>query len=116
MALAKYLISLSKDEEVIAGFLSRDAWVFFNNSASSRELALAKEIPLIPRRGTFSIAPDEELIQYYLDHAHVHDEELHLLGWEPLRIAQASAGFVRKLEDISGQVRGASRRSERMAG
>jgi len=116
MVLAKYLISLTKDEEVVTGLLSRDAWTFFNNSISPRELSLVKEIPLMPRRGTFSIAPDEELIQYYLDHAHLYDQELHLLGWEPLRISQASAGFVRKLEDISGQLRAVSNRSERLAG
>ncbi len=116
MAIAKYLISLTKDEEVIAGLLSRDAWSFFNNSIPPRELSLVKEIPLMPRRGTFSIAPDEELIQYYLDYAHGYHEELHLLGWEPLRIAQVSGGFVRKLEDISGQLSGVSHRSERLVG
>ena len=116
MALAKYLLSLTNDEETIASLLTRDAWAFFNNSVSPRELSLVKEIPLIPRRGTFSITPDEELIQYYLDFAHVYDDELRLLGWEPLCIAHASAGFVRKLEDISGQLRGVSHRSKRMAG
>jgi hypothetical protein len=116
MAMARYLILLNKDEEIVAQLLTRDAWTFFNNTGFTRELSLVKEIPLIPRRGTFAITTDEELIQYYLDNAQTYDEELRELGWDSARIDNASEGFARKLEDISGQLRASTLRGERLAG
>jgi hypothetical protein len=116
MAMAKYLISLTKDEEILAQLLTRGAWNFFNSSGATRELSLVKEIPLIPRRGTFTITTDEELIQYYLDYAQTYDKELRELGWDSCRIHNAGEGFARKLEDISGQLRASAVRSERLAG
>lgn len=115
MALAKYLISLTADEEKIAQLLTRDAWTFFTNMISAREVFRVKDIPIMPRQGTFSIAADEDLIQYYLDYASAYQVELSFLGWTPSRISAASNGFASKLEDISGQVRGNGLQAERIA-
>jgi hypothetical protein len=116
MPIAKYLISLTKDEEIVAQLLRRDAWTFFNDPGMLRELSLLKQIPLIPRRGTFAITADEDLIQYFLDYAQGYEEELSGLGWESARIERAGDGFARKLEDISGQLRASSLARERLAG
>ena len=108
MSGAKYLITLEPDEEKIAQLLTRDAWGYFGSMIASRDLFHVKDIPMLPRRGLFSIAPDEELIQYYLDYASAYGEELALLGWDVARVARSADSFAAKLEDISGQVRGAS--------
>ena len=108
MGNAKYLLSLLPDEEKIAQLLTRDAWGYFGSMISNRELFHVKDIPMMPRRGTFSIAPDEELIQYYLDYAGAYSEELTLLGWDAGRVAAAAHTFALKLEDVSGQLRGRS--------
>lgn len=115
MALAKYLISLTTDEEKVAQLLTRDAWTFFTNMISAREVFRVKDIPFMPRQGTFSIAADEDLIQYYLDYAGAYTQELSFLGWSHSRIAAASQGFAAKLEDISGQIRLSNLRAERIA-
>ena len=106
MTLPRYEISLSPDQEKIAQLLTRDAWGYFRSLISARELFHVKEIPLMPRRGRFSLPADEELIQYYIDYAGSYTEELALFGWSPARVEEASEGFVLCLEDISGQVRG----------
>lgn len=115
MALAKYLIALTNDEEKVAQLLTRDAWSFFSNMVSARELFRVKDIPLMPRQGTFSIATDQELIQYYLDYAGAYNEELSFLGWESVRVFTATNGFARKLEEISGQLRRSSAEPAKMA-
>ena len=113
----KYHITLEKDEEKIAQLLTRDAWGYFSSLISNRELFHVKDIPMMPRRGTLSIAADEELIQYYLDYAAAYSEELSLYGWDSKRIDLAADGFASKLESISGQLRGRHRRiAERLAG
>lgn len=116
MAIAKYLISLTKDEEIVARLLTRDAWTYFNDTGAAHELSLVKEIPLIPRRGTLAISADVDLIQYFLDYSKAYGEELRGLGLDSARIEQASEGFARKLEDISGQLRASALGSERLAG
>ena len=117
MGNAKYLVTLSPDEEKIAQLLTRDAWGYFGSMIATRELFHVKDIPMMPRRGTFAIATDEELIQYYLDYAAAYSEELALVGWDAGRVAQAAHTFVCKLEEISGQVRGPKlRESAQVAG
>lgn len=108
MTTPRYNITLTPDEEKIAQLLTRDAWGYFSSLISSRELFHVKDIPMMPRRGAFSLVPDEELIQYYLDFAGAYTEELHLYGWDAQRAAEAARTFVTKLEEISGQVQGAS--------
>ncbi len=105
-----YSLNLSPDEEKIAQLLTRDAWGYFSALISSRELFHVKDIPLMPRRGSFSLSADGELIQYYLDFANAYGEELSLLGWDDKRVQAAAASFASKLEDISGQVRGHAQR------
>jgi hypothetical protein len=106
MTSTRYELALTPDEEKIAQLLTRDAWGYFSSLISSRELFHVKDIPLMPRRGRFSLPPDEELIQYYLDFAGAHAEELALYGWDDQRVTVAANGFVTKLESVSGQVRG----------
>ena len=115
MAPAKYLIALTNDEEKVAQLLTRDAWSFFTDIVSSLDHSHAKEMPCMPRQGTFVIAADPELIQYYLDYAQAYNEELNRLGWEVRRSAVASSGFAKKLEEISGQRIRALPESERWA-
>jgi hypothetical protein len=108
MGNPKYLIALTQDEEKIAQLLTRDAWGYFSSLISHRELFHVKDIPMMPRKGTLAIAPDEELIQYYLDFAGAYNEELALYGWDAARAVDAANGFTTKLEEMSGQVRGKS--------
>lgn len=108
MSGAKYLITLEPDEETIAQLLTRDALGYFSSMLTGRDLAHLEFIPMIPRRGLFSIVPDQDLIQYYLDYASAYIEELGQNGWDPARAARSADSFVTKLEGISGQVRGAS--------
>jgi len=110
-----YSISLTPDEEKIAQLLTRDAWTYFGNMISAREIFHVKDIPMMPRRGCFSVSPDEELVQYYLDFALAYEAELALVGWDRERAALAADGFVAKLEDVSGQVRGKLSLHERVA-
>lgn len=107
MTSTRYELTLTPDEEKIAQLLTRDAWGYFSSLISSRELFHVKDIPLMPRRGTFSLPPDEELIQYYLDFAGAYTEELGLYGWDEQRVISAAHTFVDKLESVSGQVHGA---------
>lgn len=109
MENTKYVLSLLPDEEKIAQLLTRDAWGYFGSMIASRDLFHVKDIPMMPRRGSLSITPDEELIQYYLDYAGAYSEELSLLGWDAQRACAAADGFACKLEDISGQLRGRNR-------
>ena len=109
MTAPRYNLTLTPDEEKIAQLLTRDAWGFFSSLISSRELFHVKDIPMMPRRGAFSLVPDEELIQYYLDFAGAYTDELRLYGWEDPRTHDAAESFVVKLEQISGQRRGHSR-------
>jgi hypothetical protein len=108
-----YQIPLENDEERIAQLLTRDAWSYFASLKSTREPFHIKEIPLIPRRGVLSINADEDLIQYYLDHAEAYTQELALLGWDAERVFVAADGFASKLESISGQLRGRYQRMMR---
>ncbi len=105
MVQAKYLLALSTDEEKVAQLLTRDVWTFLGDMVSPSHLYGIKNIPLMPRQGTFSISADPELIQYYLDYATKYTEELTSIGWAPSRLSAATNGFTRKLEDISGQRR-----------
>lgn len=106
MTLPRYEISLSPDEEKIAQLLTRDAWGYFSSLIASRELFHVKDIPLMPRRGRFSLPADEELIQYYIDYADAYTEELSLFGWDSARVHNAAESLMARLEDVSGQVRG----------
>ena len=106
MGNPKYLIALTQDEGKIAQLLTRDAWGYFSSLISHRELFHVKYIPMMPRQGTLAIAPDEELIQYYLDFAEAYHEELTLYGWDAARIYTAADGLSTKLEQASGQIRG----------
>jgi hypothetical protein len=110
MSSNRYFLSLSPDEEKIAQLLTRDAWGYFSSLISTRELFHVKDIPLMPRRGSFSLPPDEELVQYYLDFANAYAEELALYGWDQDRVYCVADSFALKLEDISGQVRGITKR------
>jgi hypothetical protein len=110
MSTARYTLTLTPDEEKIAQLLTRDAWGYFSSLISSRDLFHVKDIPMMPRRGVFSLAPDEELIQYYLDFAGAYTEELALYGWHAERVSEAASTFVAMLEEVSGQVHGALRK------
>lgn len=110
MSSSRYSLTLSSDEEKIAQLLTRDAWGYFSSLISSRELLHVKDIPLMPRRGSFSLSPDEELIQYYLDFADAYVQELALFGWDEERTSSAADSFASKLEEISGQLRGRAQR------
>ena len=114
---SKFILDINKDEEKIAQLLTRDAWGYFGSMISSRDLFHVKDIPMMPRRGVLSIAPDEELIQYYLDYASAYINELVGMGWETDRASTAAESFARKLEEVSGQLRGRGLCStERMVG
>jgi hypothetical protein len=108
MADSRYSIELSKDEETIAQLLTRDAWVYFANLISTRDLFHVKEVPLTPRRGMLHITTDQEVVHYYLCFADAYVEETRELGWDSDRYATASTGLIRKLEAASGLVRGES--------
>jgi hypothetical protein len=110
MTSPRYSLTLSPDEEKIAQLLTRDAWGYFSALISSRDLFHVKDIPLMPRRGLFSLPPDEELIQYYLDFAGAYAQELALYEWNEERVAAAADSFANKLEGVSGQVRGRAQR------
>lgn len=101
-----FTVILTKDEEKIAQLLTRDAWVYFSNMISNREIFHVKDIPMMPRNGNFNISVDEELIQYYLNFAGAYSKELQTLGWEDSRSRSAAEAFCAKLEDVSGQIRG----------
>jgi hypothetical protein len=75
---------------------------------SQREVFHVKEIPMMPRRGSFEIANDAEMIQYYLDYADSYINELTLVGWTEEQAKSAAEDFCAKLEDVSGLRRGMS--------
>ena len=106
MTASFYTIELSKDEEMIAQLLTRDAWNYFAGLISTRDLFHVKEIPLTPRRGVLTITTDPEVIHYYLCFADAYVEETLKLGWERERYAMASERFIAKLEHASGLIRG----------
>jgi|GEM_PF-2533049 len=116
MATTSFCIRLTKDEEKIAQLLTRDAWVYFSSLISTRDLFHVKEIPMMPRSGSMTIAADEELVQYYLDFSSAYEEELALSGWDSSRSNTVAQSFRVKLQDISGQVAGAGRRSQEAVG
>ena len=103
---AKYSIELSKDEEKVAQLLTRDAWVYFTKLISQREIFHVKDVPMMPRRGLFTIACDEELLHYYLNFSTAYTDELTLLGWSKQQISAAVESFVIKLENATGLKRG----------
>jgi hypothetical protein len=106
MNTLSYSINLGKDEEKIAQLLTRDAWLYFSEQISARETFHVKEIPMMPRRGSFELTNDAELIQYYVDNGGNYAAELALLGWEAARIEAAVESFVDTLEQITGIKRG----------
>jgi hypothetical protein len=101
-----YIIPMTKDEEVLAGLLTRDAWTYFASFIARQELAQVKDIPLTPRRGVFEITTDPEVIQYYLCFADAYGEELEKEGWDAERYTVVSEAFIEKLERTSGLKRG----------
>jgi hypothetical protein len=116
MTTQTYFLRLAPDEERIAQILTRDAWTYFNNLISQREIFHVKEIPMMPRRGSFELTNDAEIIQYYLDNAFNYTEELMLLGWEPSQANEAATRLVAKLESATGMVRGMVLESAKTAG
>ena len=106
MTVSFYNIDLSKDEEIIAQLLTRDAWNYFAGFISKCDLFHVKEIPLTPRRGVLNITNDPEVLHYYLCFADAYVEETLKLGWERERYATASEKFIAKLEHASGLIRG----------
>lgn len=109
MTAPRYNITLTPDEEKVAQLLTRDAWGYFSSLITSRDIFHIKDIPMMPRQGTFSLAADDELIQYYLDFAGAYAQELALYGWEAARVAAAAQSFVTKLEEATGQLPAAGR-------
>jgi hypothetical protein len=108
MNTLSYCVQLSREEERIAQMLTRDAWVYFSNLISQREIFHVKEIPMMPRQGFFEIANDAEMIQYYLDYADSYVDELATLGWQECDARKAADSLCQKLENITGLRRGAS--------
>lgn len=108
MNTLSFCLQLSKEEERIAQLLTRDAWVYFSNLISQREIFHVKEIPMMPRQGFFEIANDAEMIQYYLDYADSYLNELSLAGWTEEQATNAVERFCAKLEEVSGLQRGMS--------
>lgn len=108
MNTLSFCLQLSKEEERIAQLLTRDAWVYFSNLISQREIFHVKEIPMMPRQGFFEIANDAEMIQYYLDYADSYLHELSLAGWTEEQAVSAAEHFCSKLEKITGLQRGMS--------
>jgi hypothetical protein len=108
MNTLSYCLQLSREEERVAQLLTRDAWVYFSNLISQREIFHIKEIPMMPRQGFFEIANDAEIIQYYLDYADSYVSELTLAGWEESQAKNAAEQFSAKLENITGLRRGMS--------
>lgn len=106
MNTLSYCLQLTREEERVAQLLTRDAWVYFSNLISQREIFHVKEIPMMPRQGFFEIANDAEMIQYYLDYADSYIEELATLGWQECDAKEAADNFCRKLESITGLSRG----------
>jgi hypothetical protein len=106
MNSVSYSFTLDKDEEKLAQLLTRDAWMFFSQQISDRESFHLKEIPMMPRRGSFELTNDAELIQYYIDKAYSYSEELTVLGWDAERISGAAQSFVALLEGTTGIRRG----------
>lgn len=102
-----YSFTLGSDEEKIAQLLTRDAWLYFSEQISARESFHVKEIPMMPRRGSFELANDAELIQYYVDHADKYGDELRLHGWEAPRAEAAAENFATLIEEATGIKRGA---------
>ena len=92
------IINLTPDEEKIAQCLTRDAWIYFNNMISHREMFHVKEIPMMPRGGVLELTDDAEIAQYYADFAGSYSEELAIRGWNPEREVEAVKSFVAKIE------------------
>jgi hypothetical protein len=108
MNTLSFCLQLSKEEERIAQLLTRDAWVYFSNLISQREIFHVKEIPMMPRQGFFEIANDAEMIQYYLDYADSYLNELSLSGWTEEQAKCAAEQFCAKIEKVTGLQRGMS--------
>jgi len=106
MNTLSYCLELSREEERIAQLLTRDAWVYFSNLISQREIFHIKEIPMMPRQGFFEIANDAEMIQYYLDYADSYSAELSKVGWSEEQARNAAEAFASKLEAATGLRRG----------
>ena len=101
-----YTIFLTKDEEKVAQLLTRDAWVYFSNLISQRNLFHIKDIPMMPRRGCFELPNDAEMIQYYLDSGHNYYDELKRFGWETEYVEQVVEALANKVEEVTGVRRG----------
>ena len=102
MSDQSFSIDLTPTEEKIAQMLTRDAWGYFSSQISHRDLFHIKEIPMMPRRGSFEIVNDAELLQYYLEFAHSYTNELGLLGWSEEQSTSAADSFVVTLQAATG--------------
>ena len=102
MTTNTFIISLDRDEERLAQLLTRDAWNYFSSLISQRELFHVKDIPMMPRRGSFELPDDQEIIQYYLEFTSAYTDELKLLGWEESVIHAAELSLKKKIEAATG--------------
>lgn len=101
-----YTIHLESDEEQLARALTRDAWGYFSSLISNRDLFHIKEVPRLPRGGTFEIVGDPEVVLYYLTFATSYEDEFCDAGWASETFQASCERFCQKLEHATGVRRG----------
>ena len=98
-----YLISLNPSEEKLAQLLTRDAWTYFNELISKRNLFRVIDVPMMPRGGSLELPDDLEVAQYYADFAERYTEQLMALNIEAIATIES---FIAKIEQTTGVIRG----------
>jgi len=101
-----YLISLNQNEERLAQLLTRDAWTYFSELISKRQMFHVKDIPMMPRGGSLELPDDAEIAQYYVDFAHSYAEQLEIHEISTEVITETLESFVDKVERATGVRRG----------
>lgn len=101
-----YTLHLDPAEERLAQLLTRDAWTYFSNLISKREIFHIKDVPMMPRGGILELPDDLEIAQYYADMAATYVPQLEMYGISAEEGQAACQTFVAKIEVKTGIRRG----------
>jgi hypothetical protein len=104
--MAGYRILLTPQEARLAQLLTRDAWLYFSNLISQREIFHVKDIPMMPRGGMLDLPEDLEIAQYYADEGSNYIEQLSLYGLTEEEALQTIESLAGKVEAATGIRRG----------
>jgi hypothetical protein len=97
-----YEIHLTPIEERLGQILTRNAWTYFNDLISTREVFQVKEIPMMPRGGVLLLPQDLEIAQYYVDEAPAAAAQLTIYGYQDDEAEAAAVTFTEKVCAATG--------------